>query len=259
MQRPGSQWENADVDSPLSRAVEGDRDLYLELAPPPHLAAFVECIWDSYAATERRGFLVMPDGCMDVIWAADDKPELVGTMTRSVRVHLHRGQRVRGVRFRPGMMALCLPISPSDLLDGRVSSRDFGIGRLTLKDFVAALRPRSMNPVQCALAYAASAREPVALDFLIRNSGLSSRQFRRQCLAVTGVSPKHLLRILRFRRASEAALAGAVRWPDLAANFGYFDQAHLIREFREFTGHSPISLVSDFSNTHAPDQLMIQA
>jgi AraC-like DNA-binding protein len=243
------------VNSPAPYTGTGDqpgRNLYRELAPPPHLDPFLECIWESHALAENPGYLVMPDGCMDVLWVEEDKPEIVGTMTRSVRVPLQRGERVRGVRFRPGMMNLCLPIAAAELVNGRVDSRDYGLRRLPFKQFLESLRPQSITPVHRALAHAAKSIKPVPLDSLIEDTGLSPRQFRRQCIAATGVSPKHLLRILRFRQASLAAICGQARWADLAAEFGYFDQAHLIREFREFTGHSPTSLVSVFSNTSAP-------
>lgn len=55
-----------------------------------------------------------------------------------------------------------------------------------------------------------------------------------------GMSPKMLGRVLRFQRA--LALDGqqqASSWSDLALRSGYYDQAHLIREFRAFTGITP--------------------
>ena len=41
---------------------------------------------------------------------------------------------------------------------------------------------------------------------------------------------------------------GRVNWSEIALEAEYFDQAHLIRDFRQFTGHSPMAV---FSNTRA--------
>ena len=70
-------------------------------------------------------------------------------------------------------------------------------------------------------------------------------QFRRRCLEESGLTPKHLCRVLRFRRACALAHPAA-DWAEIAAGAGYFDQSHLIRDFREFTGRTPVSV---FSNT----------
>jgi AraC-like DNA-binding protein len=80
---------------------------------------------------------------------------------------------------------------------------------------------------------------------------MSERQFRRRCLEESGLAPKHLCRVLRFRRACELGERG-LPWGLIAAEAGYFDQAHLIRDFREFTGATPMGArtnVSVFSNT----------
>ena len=61
-------------------------------------------------------------------------------------------------------------------------------------------------------------------------------QFRDQL----GTPPKRLGRVLRFQRAIERIGAcEAPRWVELAFDCGYFDQSHMIREFREFAGCTP--------------------
>ena len=60
-----------------------------------------------------------------------------------------------------------------------------------------------------------------------------------------GVSPKKAARILRFEAFTRALdTRPHPTWSDLATRFGYADQAHLIRETRALTGHTPTSLVS---------------
>jgi AraC-like DNA-binding protein len=99
--------------------------------------------------------------------------------------------------------------------------------------------------VQRAIEVVASSHGDVNLEWVARQAGMSERQFRRRCLEESGLAPKQLCRVLRFRRACALGERG-LPWGLIAAEAGYFDQAHLIRDFREFTGNTPVSV---FSNT----------
>src|SRR5262249_55501668 len=69
---------------------------------------------------------------------------------------------------------------------------------------------------------------------------LSPKRFIERFKADVGVTPKRYCRLLRFQRAVTRAHRGvATDWPALALACGYFDQAHLIHEFREFSGLTP--------------------
>ena len=55
-----------------------------------------------------------------------------------------------------------------------------------------------------------------------------------------GLPPKLLARIVRFDRLLRQLRTGAaMSWADLALECGYYDQAHLVREVRRFTGVTP--------------------
>lgn len=56
-----------------------------------------------------------------------------------------------------------------------------------------------------------------------------------------GMTPKLTSRIFRFQKALAAANAAKTTpdWADLAANCGYYDQAHLIHEFQQLAGLTP--------------------
>ena len=68
--------------------------------------------------------------------------------------------------------------------------------------------------------------------------GVSARHLRRVFREAIGISPKELARMRRLRRAIGAAHGGAA-WSIVAAAAGYYDQAHLIGEFRRLVGTTP--------------------
>jgi AraC-like DNA-binding protein len=57
-----------------------------------------------------------------------------------------------------------------------------------------------------------------------------------------GLAPKTLGRILRFQHVFKAQQDDAANWAEIAVACGYFDQSHLIRDFRQFTGECPSAL-----------------
>ena len=89
-------------------------------------------------------------------------------------------------------------------------------------------------------------RAPMRQRELERVSGWSERQLRRRFDHDLGLSPKRFLRLLRFNRVIDLLRAPRRRpWSELAATLGYSDQAHLIHEFRAFTGASPTAFLAD--------------
>jgi AraC-like DNA-binding protein len=76
--------------------------------------------------------------------------------------------------------------------------------------------------------------------------GVSERHLRRVFRETVGVSPKTFSRLVRFQYALRAARENGHRsWADIAAESGYYDQAHLIAEFRELTGVTPKALLDE--------------
>ncbi|GHG71189.1 hypothetical protein GCM10012319_16780 [Comamonas sp. KCTC 72670] len=102
-----------------------------------------------------------------------------------------------------------------------------------------------------SLANGRSARSRFALDAAERltsanvnavavDVGVSARHLRRVFRETVGVSPKAFAKLVRFHRALHAALEDEhTHWAGIAADAGYYDQAHLIAEFRAFTGMTP--------------------
>jgi AraC-like DNA-binding protein len=96
--------------------------------------------------------------------------------------------------------------------------------------------------------------------------GWTSRHLRARFHAEIGLTPKAAARIVRFDRARrrlqhEHALAGSPALARIAPDFGYFDQAHLAREFRALAGCAPSQwLAEEFRNVQAePDAALAES
>lgn len=76
------------------------------------------------------------------------------------------------------------------------------------------------------------------VEQLAARMGMPIRTLYSRLTQETGLSPKRMLRIRRLHRALRLAQGGAA-WPQIAANSGFADQAHMIREFTGLLGESP--------------------
>lgn len=86
-----------------------------------------------------------------------------------------------------------------------------------------------------------------SLDQLAQDACLSARQFERKFLERIGISPKLYQRIVRFNQAMNLKKhAPDQNWLTITYASGYFDQMHLLRDFRAFTGETPSGF--DFTN-----------
>jgi AraC-like DNA-binding protein len=75
---------------------------------------------------------------------------------------------------------------------------------------------------------------------LANRTGLSMRQFERRFMQQVGVRPKLFARIVRFEAALDSKARTATKsWTEVAHEFGYYDQMHMVHDFAEFTEKTP--------------------
>jgi methylphosphotriester-DNA--protein-cysteine methyltransferase len=80
----------------------------------------------------------------------------------------------------------------------------------------------------------------LSVDALAKAHQVSRQHFTRRFRAATGLPPKQFARICRFQRLLHTLLTTDVdRWAAEATGLGFYDQAHMINDFREFAGESP--------------------
>jgi AraC-like DNA-binding protein len=148
----------------------------------------------------------------------------------------------------------------------RVLSAPGWAGRFAvLEEFLArrvraAQAPRGAEPrpeVSYAWDRLRQSRGAVSVADLAAETGWSARHLGAQFRAETGLSPKAGARVIRFDLARRHLLrrqpeGGRVVLADLAAECGYYDQAHLAREFRDLAGCPPsVLLAEEFRNVQA--------
>ncbi|MER7517722.1 helix-turn-helix domain-containing protein [Streptomyces sp. NPDC126499] len=192
---------------------------------------------------------VLPDGCMDLIWA-DGTLLVAGPDTRAY-VPESPAHAYAGVRFAPGDAPAVLGTEASALRDRRVELADLWGARTArrLADDVtgAADRAAALEALVLRRAAEAPAPDPLLRAVVARLRagepvgaaadavGLGVRQLHRRSLAAFGYGPKTLARILRLRRALDLVTSG-VPYAEAAHRAGCADQAHLAREMRALTG-----------------------
>jgi AraC-like DNA-binding protein len=97
-----------------------------------------------------------------------------------------------------------------------------------------------------------SCKGRITVDQLACHLGLSRRHLTRKFKERIGMTPKQLCRNIRFKQVYKLIETSSHHnWADVALTCGYYDQSHLINEFKYFTGSSPDAYF--FSSPHAPD------
>ena len=93
----------------------------------------------------------------------------------------------------------------------------------------------------CARAVALLEVEPrIEISVLAGRLGVSHGHLDREFVRVVGLTPRALARILRLRCVlAEVDVFGEVTWARVAAEWGWFDQSHFIRDFKRHTGVTP--------------------
>lgn len=243
------------------------------------LAPWVDRLWTLSPSRDQKRLMpirVLPDGCVDLIFVSgcplhlvqsDGTPQRLpmafvsGPMKRASVALLGGTTSLVGARFRPGGAFPLLRIALHELADQSVPLEELlgGEGK-PLADQVAGgqLLPYKLHHLGAFLLRQVSRLESVPdwLAAIIRESShwhdelsipavarianLSAQHLERQFQARVGISPKRFLRIVRLRRILPALKVKAEPdWADLAAAEGFYDQAHLIHEFRHLAGVTP--------------------
>ncbi len=164
----------------------------------------------------------------------DGRFEVVGLHDQLLAAPLPAGTHVRGVRLRPEAVGPAFR-SSADALRNVTASADLrgddGIDR-----WLRSIEPDARTTAAVRLLGTR------ALPDVAAERGMSDRHLHRVLLGEVGLAPKAYRRILRLRRFLAASERGR-RIADAVAVAGYADQAHLNRDTRALTAHTPARLL----------------
>jgi AraC-like DNA-binding protein len=238
--------------------------MYLQCRPSFVLAPYIETLWycEGYQGKHRRE-RVLPNGRFQLIidLAAQSMPALlIGMRTGYDILETARLQSVMGVLFRPGGARPFFD-TPADALYNQAVPLDsiWGSGCARLRDrllesaspsgrlgILNAELQRRLDQIELhpAVQYALGvfSRDPHARGVIeiAQDAGLSRRRFAGLFREQVGLPPKVYCRLRRFQQVVRRVASGApVDWAEVALAGGYYDQAHMAHEFREFSGVSP--------------------
>jgi AraC-like DNA-binding protein len=246
---------------------------YTEIQPDLRLQQFVECYWIVKSITQFDSFRpVFPDGCSDIIFNFS-APVLyegggaifhntfqsfyVGLQTIPIFTKASGTTDLLGVRFKNQGAWRFLKRPLAEFSNKTASLKELDEGDLySLTEHMAFLSvPERINLIELRLLERLGNENQHDLVDQFFNSpsdsihafckanNLSERTLERRFRERVGVSPKMYQRIVRFRRASGklSGFDGSVM--EFAWDMGYYDHAHLAKDFREFGHFLPSSLM----------------
>lgn len=230
---------------------------YVEQAPPAGVRDTVACLWRQRVEVDRQ--VIVPDGCVDVVWFDSGRLVVAGADTAARVERLSPGETVHGVRLRPGAAAAALGRDVSELLDRQVEpaevwgehGADVAVALAVAGgDAVHGLmlgRLVGVRPDPVVQHAAGLLAEPGArVGEVARTIGVSDRQLQRRCVATVGYGPKMLARVLRLQRLRSLGVGDDdLDLADRALRAGYASQAHMGDEVRRLTGTTPVRFLED--------------
>ncbi|MCA1655020.1 MAG: helix-turn-helix domain-containing protein [Pseudonocardiaceae bacterium] len=219
-------------------------------APSARLAPWVESYWVvswDYAVPYRQKIVPYPN--VHLTFGAGTA--LVNGVVSGHQIKVLEGVGgVFGVAFRPGCFRPFLGAPVSTITDRVIAASEvFGPALPAEVDVPAVERflldrlPELDEKADTAASIVASiaARPAVTrVETLAEELGMGVRGLQRLFAEYVGIGPKWVIRRYRLHEVTERMAAGAeIDWATLAADLGYADQAHFVRDFSSMFGEPP--------------------
>ncbi len=193
-------------------------------------------------------------------YTAQSRSVFVGQQLTRVSLDIGRSHKAVRVGFHPGGLHRLLGVSMAAMIDDHYDAEDvFGAGMKEVNEKLAAAKDfdevhfvvenfllQQVKKLKQALPFDKAMLEMlrhggnISIEKIASLACLSLRQFERISKERVGLPPKLYARLVRFSKAYRLHENFPGRsWTNIAYECGYFDQMHLIRDFKQFAGVAP--------------------
>ncbi|SDZ47076.1 AraC-type DNA-binding protein [Amycolatopsis xylanica] len=216
------------------------------ITPSPGLREHVAARWVRHGAGPLPPSL--PEPAVDLLVMPGRGLWLAGAEQVARQGELPPGGKLIGFRLRPGACSAWLWLAADEIPLGGAPIEDLMGTRDARALEAGRLEPRrEPDALMLRVVRAMAARPELTVAEHAELACLSERQLRRRFGQAVGLGPKAYLRVTRLHRAVESAreslkLGKPPRWADIAARHGFYDQPHLLAEFRRAAGCLPDAL-----------------
>ncbi|MCD7972689.1 MAG: helix-turn-helix transcriptional regulator [Candidatus Azobacteroides sp.] len=247
--------------------------------PSGELAPYVKKYWgmENYDFKESYSYRTVPSGLPELIFYFGNKPVsldkdipiednmlLCGHKSSFLDLEFSAGFSVFSVLFRPeGLKAFfdlpatefynkniplrfLLKNDANQLEDQLAASHSFHEKVLLIESFLYKLLHKKENKkdnlkrIHHSIELLTRTGGNSSVNALASSSCLSRKQYERIFSSTVGISPKQFARVARFQHAlARKALQKSESLTALAYDCGYYDQSHMIHEFKALTGYTP--------------------
>lgn len=255
---------------------------YIEIEPCEALKPYIRCFWGSkrnkadLVNNENKRTHVIPDICMDIIVTGNQDINSTGSHFCGINNFSYFADESDSFCFGIRFYAWSAVLFADESMNGVLNA--FSNADAYFSGFAKALNERLFNAANIyerkviAEDFLLSKLNPKrensdimnSIYFIINNNGnagvadladycvMSKRQLERRFVENTGVSPKQMINLIRYQLLWQDCLKGNFKVLDAVEKFGYYDQSHLIKEFKKYHGmsiNSALENVSHFYNT----------
>jgi AraC-like DNA-binding protein len=254
---------------------------YIERKPETDwIANYVKLFYQFKHSCSSGWIPVVPDGCIDIIFCCHpSKPScyIYGSVLNSKQLYFQTECEHFGIRMLAGQSMKILSHSIAEFIDALIPLVDILstdcsdildqiceatfferirlFNNLLTKRVTSNLIKDVPNLINYVLQEIYSHKGNVKIDVLANKTGYSTRYIRKKFEEHLGLSPKFFSQIIRFQNA--LYMFDNMYTPiDIASELGYYDQSHLINEFKRFHEFTPSEFSRYLKKANLPTDLL---